>query len=107
MAKKKMPAKTPEGRLNYLINLAFNEAEKRLLDGTASSQIITTLLSYGTERERLKNEQIRSQLKVDEAKIQSIENVEEVKNMLSAAVVAMRSYQGIVDPGEQDDYEEY
>jgi hypothetical protein len=107
MPKKKEPSRTPKARLDYLVNLAFNEAEKRLLDGTASSQIITTLLSYGTEREQLKNDQIRSQLKVNDAKIESIQNVEEIKNLMSNAIKAMKSYQGIPDEGESDDYDDY
>ena len=42
--RKQTPARTPEARENQLINLAVDETERRLRNGTASSQILTVLL---------------------------------------------------------------
>ena len=41
------PALSPEARENQLIDLAVNLAEQQLLDGTASSQVITHFLKLG------------------------------------------------------------
>ena len=43
-AGKRRAALTPEGRENQLIDLAVSLVEKRLLEGTASSQEVTTIL---------------------------------------------------------------
>ena len=39
--RKRRPALTPEARENQLIALAVDLAERQLLDGTASAQVIT------------------------------------------------------------------
>lgn len=54
-AGKRRAALTPEGRENQLIDLAVSLVEKRLLEGTASSQEVTTILKLGTTRARLEN----------------------------------------------------
>ena len=45
------PTLTPEAREKRLMSLALDVAEQRLLDGTASSQLVTTILKISTERE--------------------------------------------------------
>ena len=50
------PALTPEARENQLIYLATNLAEQQLLDGTASSQVITHYLKLGSTKERIEKE---------------------------------------------------
>ena len=46
--RKHRAALTPEARENQLIDLAVSLVEKRLLEGTASSQEVTTILKLGT-----------------------------------------------------------
>ena len=56
MGRKKRPAITPQERENELIMLAYDVAEQRLRDGSASSQIVTQLLKLevpGTNSRRL------------------------------------------------------
>ena len=50
--KKMRPALTPEARENQLISLAVDLAERQLLEGTASSQVITHYLKLGSTKER-------------------------------------------------------
>ena len=55
------PALTPEAREDQLIALATNLAEKQLLEGTASSQVITHYLKMGSTKERLEREIMKEQ----------------------------------------------
>lgn len=106
MAKRKqMPARTPEGRENQLINLAVDEAEKRLKNGTASSQIIVTLLKLATTRAQLELEKLRSDIALQKAKEQEIEDKASNNDLYSQALAAFRSYKGVTDDNYDD--EEY
>ena len=58
------PALTPEARENQLIALAIDRAEQQLLDGTASSQVITHYLKLGSSRERLERERLENENKL-------------------------------------------
>ena len=102
--KKMRPALSPEARENQLINLAVDLAEQQLLDGTASSQVITHFLKLGTTRAELEKEKLRIENKKTEAQIKSIENADEMKEVYEKALKAMRDYSG---HGDENDYDEY
>lgn len=104
MSRKTLPARNPESRMDQLINDAVNLAEKKLKDGTASSQIITTLLNYATTKYQLENEKLRSDLKVADAKIKAIESQNDSKDLYAKALAAFRSYQGVHT--EEDEFDE-
>lgn len=104
--KKILPARTMVGRENQLINLAVNLAEEKLKNGTASSQIITTLLQLATTKYQLENEKLRSELRVAEAKIKSLEAQETSKDLYAEAIMAFKQYSGLEDDEEFDNYEE-
>lgn len=103
-AKKKMAARNPETMENYLINLAMKLAEKKLLEGTASSQVITTLLNLGTTKAQLENERLRSDLRVAEAKIEQLNRQTSSSGKYEEALKAFKSYQGV--GYEEEDYDE-
>ena len=56
--KKRPPARTVEARENQMIDYAVSLAEKQLLEGTASSQVITHYLKLGSTKERLEKEKL-------------------------------------------------
>lgn len=97
------PARTPDGRMNQLINRAVDLAEQKLIDGTASSQIISLLLNLATKKTELELERIRSDILLKEAKVREIKSGEEIKTLYNNAIAAMREYRG----EEEDIYEEY
>lgn len=103
--KKQMPARTPEGRENQLINLAMNLAEEKLRDGTASSQIITSILNWATTKHQLENEKLRSDLEVAKAKVEQMKRSGDSKDLYEKALAAFRSYQS--SPEDDYDYDEY
>lgn len=106
-SKKSLPARNPEARENQLINLAMNAAEEKLRNGTATSQIIVTLLKLGTTRAQLELEKIKNDIKVGNAKAQQIEKQETSIELYAEALKAFKSYQGTPMEDDFDDEEEY
>jgi len=98
--KKVRPALSPEARENQMIALAIDLAEQQLIDGTASSQVITHFLKLGTTKAELEKEKLRIENKKTEAQIKSLQNGDEMKEMYEKALKAMKNYQGFGDPDE-------
>ena len=94
------PALTPEARENQLISLAFDRAEQQLIDGTASSQVITHFLKLATVKAELEKEKLIAENEVLRAKAKAIESAEEVKVLYENALKAMRNYAGYGEPDE-------
>lgn len=102
---RKLPrTRTAEGKENQMIKLAFDLAAKQLMDGTASSQVITHFLKLGTLKEKLENEKLRADLRVAEAKIKSMESSSDIKVLMKEAMDAMKRYNG--EPVDEDYYNE-
>lgn len=100
--KRPRPALTPEARENQLISLAVDLAEQQLLDGTASSQVITHYLKLGTSRERLEQKRIEQEIELQKAKTKAYASADEIKIMYSKALKAMQRYSGQDDMNDED-----
>lgn len=98
--KKLRPALTPESRENQMIALAVDLAEKQLMEGTASSQVITHYLKLGSTKERLEKEKLEEENKLLRAKTEALQSAKEVEKLYSEAIAAMRKYSGNGDPDE-------
>ena len=61
------PTLTLEGRENQLIAASYDLAEKRILEGTASSQELTYFLKAGSSKMRLEMEKLRKRSKLKSA----------------------------------------
>ncbi len=96
-SRKMRPALTPEARENQLISLAVDLAEKQLMEGTASSQVITHYLKLATTREKLENEKKMKEMELLQAKTEAIESSKRIEAMYTEALNAMRSYSGMGD----------
>lgn len=88
------PAATPEAREDQLISLAVDLAEKKLLDGTASSQVIAHYLKLGSTRMMLEKEKLRKENELLEAKTSAIKSAEKTEELYQKAIEAMRVYGG-------------
>lgn len=103
-AKRKIrPALTPEARENQMISLAVDLAEKQLLEGTASSQVITHFLKLGSTKERIEKEIMEKQKELLEAKTQSLQSAQKIEELYMNALNAMRTYSGQNNDGDEDD----
>lgn len=99
--RKMRPALNREARENQMISLAVDLAEKQLRDGSASAQVISHYLKMGSERERLERKRIEGEIKLQDAKTESLRSQEELKELYAEALIAMKKYSG---NGEDDEY---
>lgn len=99
-SRKIRPALTPEARENQMISLAVDLAERQLLEGNASSQVITHYLKLGSTKERIEKEILEKQKDLIEAKTQTLQSAQRVEELYSNALNAMKKYSG------QDDSED-
>ena len=77
-----------------MISLAVDLAEKQLLEGTASSQVITHYLKLGSTKERLEKEKLERENELLRAKTEALESAKHVEELYANALDAMRSYSG-------------
>lgn len=103
------PALTPEAEENRLISLATDLAAQQLMDGTASSQVITHFLKVGSTRERLEMERLTQENELLKAKTESLQSAKKVEELYAEAMSAFRHYSGndvddVFDDGDDYDY---
>lgn len=102
--KKIRPATSPEARENQMIALAVDLAEKQLLDGTASSQVITHFLKLATQKEKLEREILESKKELMKAQTENLQAAKRIEELYSNALKAMQHYSGQdTDEDEEDD----
>lgn len=97
------PALTPEAEENQMISLAVDLAKKQLLEGTASSQVITHFLKLGSTREKAEREKLKKENELLEAKAKSLKSQERIEELYAEAIKSMRKYSG-QEVNDDDDY---
>lgn len=106
-APKRRPATSQEGRESQLISLASDLAERQLIEGTASAQVITHFLKMASTREQLEQERLQRENLLLAAKVDQLASVKRIEEMYEEALNAMRSYTGqSTDADEYDDYDD-
>ena len=101
------PALTPEARENQMIALAVDLAEKQLLEGTASSQVITHYLKLGTTKEKLEREILEKQKELIAAKTENLQSAKRIEELYKNALDAMKNYSGHMTESEDDENDKY
>ena len=92
--KKIRPALNPDSRENQLIALAVDLAERQLLEGTASSQVITHYLKLGSSKERLEREKLEEENKLLRAKTEALQANQRSDTLYAEVLKAFRVYSG-------------
>ena len=105
--KKMRPATTPEARENQMIALAVDLAEKQLIEGTASSQVITHYLKLATTKERIEREILEKQKELIVAKTENLQSAKRIEELYSNALKAMQNYSGQTCSMEDDEDDDY
>ena len=93
-SRKIRPALTPEARESQMISLAVDLAEKQLMEGTASSQVITHYLKLGSTKERLEKEKLEEENKLLRARTDALQSAKRVEELYADAIDAMKLYSG-------------
>lgn len=97
-------AKTPEGREDQIISFSMQEAEKRILAGTASDTLLVHFLKLGSTKARLERELLAEQVELTKAKTEATKSAKVQEELYREAMQAFKEYNGAetVD----DEYEE-
>ena len=98
------PATTPEAQENQMISLAFDLVEKRLREGTASSQETTHFLKLGSTPARLEKKMLEQEIELKKAKTEAIQSGKQIEELYKNALDAMKSYSGGISGA--NDYDE-
>lgn len=88
------PAENPEARENQLISLAYDVAEERLRNGTATSQEVVHFLRLGSMKSKEELEKLKSENELLKARTEAIESAKNVEVLYQEAIEAMKTYSG-------------
>lgn len=88
------PASSPEARENQLISLAYDLAEERLRNGTATSQEVVHFLRLGSMKERKELELLSKKIELDTAKTEALQSAKRIEDLYANAINAFKSYRG-------------
>ena len=91
---------TPGAKEAQLIALAYDCVEKKLRDGTATSQETTYFLKLGSEQAALEKRQLEERIKLLEAQTKSLAAAEKLEAMYDDVINAVLSYRSPVTSGE-------
>lgn len=97
------PATTPEAREQQMIALTVDLVEKKLRNGTATSQETVHFLKLATVRNQKEVEKLTNENKLLEARIEMMSSMKNVEELYGQALNAMRQYSGQTT---DEDYED-
>ena len=83
-----------ETKRKRLVADALELAEKKIKDGTASSQILTTIIKMGTEDAKLERIKKEYEIELLRAKTQSINAASKKDEQYEEVIAAMKEYGG-------------
>ena len=104
--KRRRPALSPESRENQLVSYAIDLAEKQLIEGTASSQVITHFLKLATTKAQLEKEKLARENQLLKVKAESIESDKNSGQLYEDAINAFKKYSGYGGDNNDDEYED-
>lgn len=104
-ARRLRPATTPEGREKQMVALAYDLVEKRIREGTATSQEVTHFLKLGSSRETLEQERLRHENELTQAKIDAMAAQGRIEELYRDAILAMNTYQGRPRTVEDEEFD--
>ena len=100
--KRSRPALSPEARENQMIAYAMDLVERRLIEGTASSQETTHFLKLARKKAQAELEILEMQKELISAKTQALQSQAKSEELFARAISAMKRYSGNGDEPEDD-----
>lgn len=98
------PALSEEARENQMIALAMDEVEKRIRNGTASSQELVHFLKLGTQEKKLEREKLKKENELLVAKTEALKSAKQVEELYKEAIKAFGIYSGSDDIDEPEPF---
>ena len=95
-------ARTLEQQQNNMAMLAMDLVEKRLRNGTATSQEVCHFLSLVSDEAILKKEKLAKETELLGVKADNIKTSEHIESLYTEAIAAMRTYTGQTDDKDGD-----
>ena len=83
---------SPQARENQIISAAYDLAERRILNGTASSQEIIHFLRMGSEKEKLERTKLQEENRLLRQKTKSLEASSNIEQLLKDGLNALNHY---------------
>lgn len=99
---KTRPADTPEARVNQLAAKAFDLVERRLDEGTATSQETTTLMKMASPKSEMELEKLKTENDLLKAKIEVLESAKHAEELYANAIKAFARYNGHPEEVEEE-----
>ena len=90
-------AMTDEAREKQMVALAYNAAEERIRNGTASAQEIVHFLKIGSQREKLERENLELQQELMKAKTEALKAQTSNEELVRNALEVFKLYAGHED----------
>ena len=100
--RRQAPGRTIETRENQIIRLAYDEAERRIRNKTATSQEIVHFLKQGSVIAQLEKSKIEQENLLLQAKSESLQSQKRVEDLYAQAMKAFRTYSGQEEPNDED-----
>lgn len=101
------PPRTPEEYETRMIGLAFDAAERRIRNNTASSQEICHFLKMGSAKEKYEREILKKEAELLSVKTEAIKSQKRVEELYTNALKAFRSYNGDNTEDNTEDDQNY
>lgn len=101
MAKEKRnvpePATSLQAREDQLINMAYNEVERRISEGIATGPELVHFLRMGSTKGRLEKQLLERENELMTAKTEALNTQRKVEELYANAIEAMKSYRSDSD----------
>jgi len=92
--RRQAPGRSIESRENQIIRLAYDLAEKRIKNGSATAQEVTHFLKTGSVLNQLEKAKLEKENELLEAKTQALQSQKRVEELYANAMKAFRTYSG-------------
>lgn len=93
-SRKRAPARDADERERQMISLAIDLAEQQLMNGTATSQVITHYLKLATRNSELERRALEAEVKLKEAKTEALQAQKQSEETYRQAIEAFQRYSG-------------
>lgn len=99
--------KNQEAYEQYMVGIAYDLVEQRILNGTATSQETTHFLKMGSAKEKRAAKLEEAQIELMKAKVEALESSKRLEKMWTEGFDALKSYlsPATASLGGEDDHE--